>query len=162
MFQRVPGTPAGGYDKALLEIKQRDPGRRANGVAGLGVFGNAESVTTVKGFVEDESEAVRVAAQYALALLGQAEALPKLIAHLADERHEFRKRAAVALTSTSGSGIACDHESLESCTAAKKDFEAWWKKSGAGLKWDAKKKAFAGGAAEVKSSILGEPKAKKK
>lgn len=162
MFQRMPGTPVGGYDQALLEVKQRDAGRRANGVANLGVFGNADSVKTVKGFVEDESEAVRVAAQYALALLGQAEALPKLIAHLADERHEFRKRAAVALASVAGAGISCDHESLESCTAAKKDFEAWWKKSGAGLKWDAKKKSFAAvGAAEGKSSILGDGKAKK-
>lgn len=151
MFNRMPGAPAG-YDQALLEVKQRDPGRRANGVANLGVFGGPDAVKTVKGFVEDESEAVRVAAQYALALLGQAEALPKLIAHLADERHEFRKRAAVALASVSGAGIACDHESLESCATAKKDYEAWWKKSGAGLKWDAKKKTFGGaGAAETKA-----------
>ncbi|MCC6739128.1 MAG: HEAT repeat domain-containing protein [Planctomycetia bacterium] len=151
MFNRLPGAPAG-YDQALLEVKQRDPGRRANGVANLGVFGGPDAVKAVKGFVEDESEAVRVAAQYALALLGQAEALPKLIAHLADERHEFRKRAAVALTSVSGAGIACDHANLESCTAAKKDYEAWWKKSGAGLAWDAKKKTFGSGAgAETKA-----------
>ncbi|MEK7466106.1 MAG: HEAT repeat domain-containing protein [Planctomycetota bacterium] len=163
MFQRMPGVPSNGYDKALLDVKQRDPGRRANGVANLGVFGGPDAVKTVLGFAEDESEGVRVAAQYALALLGQAEALPKLISHLADERHEFRKRAAVALSSVTGAGITCDHESLESCSAAKKDFEAWWKKSGAGLAWDAKKKTFAAGtAAEGKSSILGEGKAKKK
>ena len=160
MFQRMPGVPSNGYDKALLDVKQRDHVRRANGVANLGVFGTAESVKTVKGFVEDETEIVRVAAQYALALLGEAEALPKLIAHLADERHEFRKRATVALASVTGAGIACDHESLESCTTAKKEFEAWWKKSGAGLKWDAKKKTFASGAAEGKSSILGDAKKK--
>jgi HEAT repeat protein len=164
MFQRMPGTPNNGYDKALLDVKQRDASRRANGVANLGVFGSADSVNTVKGFVEDEAEVVRVAAQNALALLGVAEALPKLIAHLSDERHEFRKRAAVALASVAGAGIACDHESLESCTTAKKDYEAWWKKSGAGLKWDAKKKSFAAGAAaaEGKSSIMGEGKTKKK
>lgn len=155
MFNRTPGAPVAGYDHAVLESRQRDPGRRSNGVANLGVFGGADAVKIVKGFVEDESEAVRVAAQYALALLGQAEALPKLIAHLADERHEFRKRAAVALASVSGAGIACDHESLESCATAKKDYEAWWKKSGAGLTWDPKKKTFGSGAAA-------EPKAKKK
>ena len=164
MFQRMPGVPSNGYDKALLEVKQRDPVRRANGVASLGVFGTADSVKTVKGFVEDESEGVRVAAQYSLALLGEAEALPKLITHLVDERHEFRKRAAVALANVSGAGIACDHESLESCATAKKDYEAWWKKSGAGLKWDAKKKTFGAGAAaaEGKSSILGGGKTGKK
>lgn len=155
MYNRTPGVPVSGYEQAVLDSKQRDPGRRANGVANLGVWGTPEAVKTVKGFVEDEAEAVRVAAQYALALLGEAEALPKLISHLADERHEFRKRAAVALTSVAGAGIACDHESLESCTAAKKEYEAWWKKSGSGLKWDAKKKTFGAGAAA-------EGKAKKK
>ncbi|MBI2920427.1 MAG: HEAT repeat domain-containing protein [Planctomycetes bacterium] len=139
------------YDQAVSETRQRDPGRRANGVANLGVYGTADTVKTVKGFLQDEAEAVRVAANYALLLLGQSEAVPKLIEVLAHERHDYRKRAAVALTTASGSGIACDHESVESCAAAKKEYEAWWKKSGAGLAWDAKKKTFgAGGAAKKK------------
>jgi hypothetical protein len=151
MFHRVPGAPAGGEAQALADIKQRDPAKRANGVAGLGVFGGADAVKTVKGFLQDEAEVVRVAAHYALALLGQAEALPKLVEYLANEKHEFRKRAAVALASVSGAGISCDHESAESCAAAKKEYEAWWKKSGSGLTWDAKKKVFGAGSAETKA-----------
>ena len=139
------------YDQALAETRQRDPGRRANGVANLGVHGTADTVKTLKGFLQDEAEAVRVAANYALLLLGQSESIKKLIEVLAHERHDYRKRAAVALTTSSGSGIACDHENVESCAAAKNDYEAWWKKSGAGLTWDAKKKTFeAGGTAKKK------------
>lgn len=151
MFHRVPGAPAGGEAQALADIKQRDPAKRANGVAGLGVFGGVDAVKTVKGFLQDETETVRVAANYALALLGQAEALPKIIEYLGNEKHEYRKRGAVALASVSGAGIACDHESVESCKAAKKEYEAWWKKSGAGLSWDAKKKVFVAGSAETKA-----------
>jgi len=154
MFQRLPGSGAGitgGYDKAMAEVRQRDPIRRAGGVANLGVFGGPEAVKTVKGFAQDEAEAVRVAAQFALALLGQAEALPKMIEYLTHEKHEYRKRAVVALTSVAGADIAADHESVESCAAAKKAYEAWWKKSGSGLVWDERKKVFtAGGAGKAK------------
>lgn len=154
MFKN-PGMPVSGYDQALLDVKQRDPGRRANGVANLGVFGGPDAVKVVKGFIQDESESVRVAAQFALALLGDAEMLPKLIAHLADERHEFRKRGAVALLTVTGAGINCDHADPASCASAKKEYEAWLKKHDGKLKWDPKKKTFGDGGA-------GETKAKKK
>jgi len=149
MLQRKPGTPVG-FDQAVAESRQRDPGRRASGVANMGVYGGPEAVAGVKAFVEDEVEAVRVAAWFALALLGQAEALPKLIEVLAHEKHEFRKRAAVALQSTTGAGITADHESAENCAAAKKAYEGWWKAASGKLAWDAKKKAFGEGAAKKK------------
>jgi HEAT repeat protein len=143
---KFPAPASGsGYDKALADAKQRDPVRRASGVAGMGVFGDKEAVKTVKGFLQDESEAVRVAAHYSMVLLGQAESIPKLIEYLGSEHHEFRKRAAVALTTASGSGIAANHEDEAACQEAKKSYVVWWKKSGAGLAWDAKKKAFKAG-----------------
>jgi HEAT repeat protein len=151
MFQqKMPGASGGPYEQALMEVKQRDPGRRANGVANLGVFGGPDAVKTVKGFVQDEAEAVRVAAHFALALLGQPEALPKLVDYLGHEKHEYRKRAVVALTSVSGAGVNADHESPESCAAAKKEYEAWWKMAGSGLSWDAKKKVFVAGVKKEK------------
>jgi HEAT repeat protein len=138
-------SSASGYDKSLADAKQRDPVRRASGVAGLGVFGDKDAVKTVKGFLQDEAEAVRVAAHYSMLLLGQSESIPKLIEYLGSEHHEYRKRAVVALQTASGAGVACNHEDAASCAEAKKAYEAWWKKSGSALSWDAKKKSFVAG-----------------
>ena len=85
------------YERALSELSLRDPVRRASAAATVGVFGSDEDVPRLKPLVSDESEAVRVAALYALALLGEKSAVEKLFPFVGHAREQYRKLALTAL-----------------------------------------------------------------
>ncbi len=131
------------YERALSELSLRDPVRRASAAATVGVFGSDKDVPRLKPLVSDESEAVRVAALYALALLGEKSAVEKLFPFVGHTREQYRKLALTALEGATRLNHGGPHGDEEACKKAQEAWKGWWDTNKANLAWDKQKKQWA-------------------
>lgn len=130
------------YEQALVQARQPDPERRAEGVSNLGVFGNAETVPILKAAVNDSAEIVRVSALFSLVLLGDKPSVAKLAGYLSHARAQFRKKARIALENATEFRFTENPEEAERSAKALQQFQAWWRAEETPLNWDPKKKRF--------------------
>lgn len=130
------------YERALTELSLRDPVRRASAAATVGVFGSDKDLPRLKPLVNDEAEAVRVSALYALALLGDKGAIDKLFPFVSHSREQYRKLALTALEGATRLNHGGPHGDEEACKKAQEAWKAWWEQNKGAVSWDKKKKQW--------------------
>lgn len=130
------------YERALSELSLRDPVRRASAVATIGVFGTEKDLPRLKSLVNDETEAVRVSALYALTLLGDKGAVEKLFPFVSHSREQFRKLALTALEGATRLNHGGPHGDEAACKKAQEAWKEWWEKNKDSLTWDKQKKQW--------------------
>lgn len=136
-------SPNKDHERALGELKVRDPQRRATAAVNLGIYGNADVIPALVDAAQDDSEFVRVSALYSLVLLGHAESVAKLIAYVGHKRTHFRKLALKALETATGKNQGGPFDDEKACAKAAQGWADWWKTSQPKVKWDAQKKVYA-------------------
>lgn len=136
-------SPNKNHERALSDLKVRDPQRRATAAVNLGLHGNAEVIPALQQAAGDESEYVRVSALYSLVLLGDADSVSKLIPFVDHKRTHFRKLALKALETALQKNHGGPYEDAVACTKAAQTWAEFWKANQPKLRWDAQKKVFA-------------------
>ena len=131
------------HERALIELKVRDPQRRAAAAVNVGIFGKADSIPALLEVAADESEFVRVSAFYGLVLLGHSESVAKLLPFVGHARAHFRKLALRALETVAGKSLGGPAEDEKACAKAATAWADWWKAHHAKLKWDEEKRVYA-------------------
>lgn len=130
------------YERAVSELSLRDPVRRASAAATVGVFGTEKDIPRLKTLVNDESEAVRVSALYALTLLGDKNAVEKLLPFVSHAREQYRKLALTALEGATRLNHGGPPGDEDACKRAQEAWKAWWEASESSLTWDQRKKQW--------------------
>ncbi|MBI3267876.1 MAG: HEAT repeat domain-containing protein [Planctomycetes bacterium] len=129
-------------DRAMTELNVRDPLRRGNAVANVGVFGGPEVLPAVKKALADESEYVRVSALYSMVLLGDKDSVVKLIPYVSHARDHFRKLALASLEAATGQKHGGPHDDEAACKTAQGAWEKWWTANAGTLAWNANKRVW--------------------
>ncbi|MBI5369446.1 MAG: HEAT repeat domain-containing protein [Planctomycetes bacterium] len=129
-------------DRAASDLQVKDPLRRGDAAANLGVFGDASLIPTLAKLLGDSSEYVRVSALYALTLLGDKDAVGKLVPYVGHARDHFRKLALTALETACGQKLGGPHDNADMCKDAQASWEKWWTGHAAKATWDAQKKVW--------------------
>lgn len=136
-------SPNKDHQRALGDLKVRDPQRRATAAVNLGLYGTPEVIPALLEAVKDESEFVRVSALYSLVVLGHSDSVTPLIPYVSHKRAHFRKLALKALEAATQKNLGGPHEDTAACTKAAQAWAEWWKANHAKVKWDAQKKVYA-------------------
>jgi hypothetical protein len=129
--------------KALGDIKLLDAERRMQAAITLGLYGDEHVLPTLRQAAKESSVQVKVAALYSLCLLGDKEAIPQLIPHVANERNRLRKLALIALEQSTNKKFGGTADDLPSCRKAMESWNEWWKQQGPAVKWVPEKKRYA-------------------
>ncbi len=136
-------SPNKDHERALGDLRVRDPQRRATAAVNLGLYGTPEVIPALVEAVKDESEFVRVSALYSLVVLGHTESVAQLIPYVSHKRAHFRKLALKALEAATQKTHGGPHDDAGACTKAAQAWAEWWKANAAKLKWDGQKKVYA-------------------
>lgn len=128
------------YEQALTSLSLRDPVRRSIAAATIGVFGSEKDLPRLKPLANDESEAVRVSALYALVLLGDKGSMDKLFPFVSHTREQYRKLALTAIEGATRLNHGGPHGDEEACKKAQEAWKAWWEANKAMATWDKQKK----------------------
>ncbi len=135
-------SPNKNHERALMDLKGRDPQRRANAAVNLGLHGTAEFIPALQEVAGDDSEFVRVSALYSLVLLGDSTSVAKLIPFVDNKRTHFRKLAIKALETALQQNHGGPFEDAAACAKAAQAWADWWNLNQSKLTWDAHKRLF--------------------